>query len=327
MKYNPSYLTQVSNDLANTAALRGLQVKFNWRELESTQGKYNWTGVDMILNRVKAAGKQLTILMEIKTFSPTEYLTFLPDYLLQNPIYEGGVQAYSTFDNPAKKGDVIKIWNPNVFNRFDALLKAFGARYDQNKNFEGIGFSESTIHCVVAGCPGDALFFQKLMAINGRARTYFPHSLVYQFTNYPPGMLAYQAEQLPLLANGWGGPNIFKDDPGLNAPGRAFQYYSSLSGIVPILPSVQSADYVWTAHAVGGPNGHEPTVSELLVWARDGLKANYLFWDRANFNGRSYFTEVLNLLNQPAQKSKAPSGGLKTACPSTYASRGGCFSS
>lgn len=319
-KYNPSYWKGVSGDLESTTALKGIEVKFNWRELEPTQGKYNFTGIDFLLNKLKPTSKKLILLFELKTFNLGP--AHVPDYILQNAIYDGGVQAYTQFGSTTKFGDVIKIWNANVMNRFEALLAAMGSKYDQNILFEGLGYSESTFQCLGTNCPTDEIFSQKLMALNAKTRAKFPHSLVYQFVNYPPSILAYQATQLKSTGSGWAGPDVFPTDSGLTAPGRAYSYYANLSGIVPLLPSVQSEDYTWTSHL--GP-GHKPTINELLIFARDNLLANYIVWERAIMDGHSYFAEVLAMLKLPAQ-ANAPAGGLKTACPSTYLSRGGCHS-
>lgn len=61
--------------------------------------------------------------------------------------------------------------------------------------------------------------------------------------------------------------------------------------------------------------GYQPTVTELLNFARDNLQVNYLFWTRTP----GYYDNVLELLNFKQQKVNA-SGGLRAACPSTFSS-------
>ena len=325
---NPDYLRGVRADFVNAKAIKGIQVKFTWRELENQMGDYNWTGIDSLLNLVKEYGKQLVILLELKSFHTTETKYLVPDYALNNPDFGGGIQPYTAYGGTDKKGDVIKIWNQNVFNRFDSLLKKLGKRYNHEPRFEGIGLSESTFQCYPAGtnCVSDATFFQELMKLNRRLKAYFPNSLTYQFVNYPRSQLAFQAGELKDMGSGWAGPDVFPTDEGLINPGQAYSYYRQLSGIIPLLPSVQSEDYTWTRHDLSNDPccGHVPTIEELHIYARDSLNANYIFWERAFMDGVNYFARVLERLNEPAQRD-APAGGLDAACPSSYASRGGCI--
>lgn len=123
---------------------------------------------------------------------------------------------------------------------------------------------------------------------------------------------------LPLLYDelkkraGFGGPDTFVNEPELND--GVYSYYPKLSGIVPLTPSVQPDNYRRSCKSIDCP---PPSVDELLTFARDSLKANYLYWTR----DRDYYQYVLNLLNKPIQRD-APlgAGGLRTACPSSYIS-------
>lgn len=61
--------------------------------------------------------------------------------------------------------------------------------------------------------------------------------------------------------------------------------------------------------------GFQPTINQLFTKARDSFKVNYVFWTRTP----GYYDKVLNMLRQPAQTANV-AGGLRTACPSAYAS-------
>jgi hypothetical protein len=75
---------------------------------------------------------------------------------------------------------------------------------------------------------------------------------------------------------------------------------------------VEKVNYLNTR---GDKKGHVPTVQELLVFARDELKSNYIFWQRIP----KYVDDVLEVMNYNNQKS-TPSGGLRAACPKNYPS-------
>ena len=117
------------------------------------------------------------------------------------------------------------------------------------------------------------------------------------------------------MGTGLGGPDVFLEEPGLHYiknPQGVYNYYPKLSGVIPLTPSVMTGNYKNT-RADG--TGYEPTVKELLDFARDKLKANYIFWTR----NTDYSYKVLEMLNSKAHKS-TPSGGLDVTCPSTYTS-------
>ena len=48
-KNNPKYMAQVYRELKKTPALRGLQIRYDWAELESEEGVYNFTSIEQHL--------------------------------------------------------------------------------------------------------------------------------------------------------------------------------------------------------------------------------------------------------------------------------------
>ena len=118
------------------------------------------------------------------------------------------------------------------------------------------------------------------------------------------------------MGTGLGGPDTFIEDKGLNYPGNiyspsgVYSYYPKLSGIIPLTPSVMQSNYKNTKW---DGTGYEPTVSELLTFARDNLKANYIFWRRHPVD----FPNRLEMLNWSGQTS-SPAGGLNPTCPGAY---------
>ena len=111
---------------------------------------------------------------------------------------------------------------------------------------------------------------------------------------------------------GLGGPDIFAEDPGLVR--GVYPYYPTLAGTIPLAPSVQHENYYTRRHR-GPPDA--PSVEELYRFARDKLKANYLFWTRRLVPPEKPYARVLEMLDSPAFP-KDPAGGLNTACPIVY---------
>ena len=115
-----------------------------------------------------------------------------------------------------------------------------------------------------------------------------------------------------------GNPDVFLDEAGLSFPGTKYSppgvytYYPKLAGTIPLVVQIENANYLNTRH---DNKGYQPTVSELLDYARNTLQVNYLFWTRTP----EFYPKVLELLNFDAQKN-ANAGGLKFACPTTYSS-------
>lgn len=309
------YLQNVYNELDTTPALQGLQVRYSWRTLEPEKDKYDFTPIDKILEKLATRNRRMIILFSLKSFTPDIGGSPVPGYVFTDE-YAGGVQGYTAWNDTEIKGYVIKLWNEKVYSRLTLLLKKLGERYNANPHFEGIGFTE-TVFSVNGGAsdgfPGMATYHDRLLKLNRDLKLFFPNCLTNQFANYPRDFLGQLTSNLKEIGSGFGGPDILPTDGGLtwkNNPKGAYLYYPELSGIIPLLPSVQHSNYRNT-QADGG--GYQPTLINLLKYGRDTLYANYMFWTR----DVQFYKQVLALLNQAEQKNSA-AGGLKTDCPSVY---------
>lgn len=316
-KNNPKYMAQVYSELKETPALRGVLIRYNWEELEPAKGVYNFTSIDQRLAELSARKKRLVILLQTKSFNPNN--ANVPDYL-KTEIYEGGVFAFKRHGTNIVKGHNIKLWNPLVHDRLVELVRALGKRFNSHPYFEGIGLPETAMGKPLVALSSNEIdkFYNNLLSINEQMRKHFPNTMTFQFTNYPRAILKSFTGKLKEMGVALGGPDTFPHDPDLNfkensySQGGIYSYYPKLSGIVPLTPSVMQSNYQSTR---SDGRGYKPTVSELLTFARDKLKANYIFWTRDENN----YLEVLKLLNLPDQKSD-PAGGLNASCPRAYSS-------
>ena len=198
-----------------------------------------------------------------------------------------------------------------------ALIRALGNRFNSHDYFEGIGLTETALGQPIVPITSTQLdtYYDNLLKLQQEMRNSFPNTVTFQFANYPRPLLTSFIPSLAQMGAGLGGPDVFLEEPGLHYakdPKGVYHYYAPLSGIVPLTPSVMPGNYRNTR--VDG-TGYEPTPLQLLTFARDELKANYIFWHRLPENK----SEVLQMLNWDAQRNR-PAGGLQTACPSTFSS-------
>ncbi len=310
---NPNLMNQVYTELAETPALRGVVIRFEWSELEKTQGVYNFKPIDARLKELTARNKQLVILLETKSFDKAK---LVPDYLLTAK-YEGGVFPIGAYGSNVVKGYNLKLWNNGVKERLAALITALGARYNANPNFEGIGLQETALGDPIKPLTNTqiSMFYKNLIGMDTHMRKQFPHSMVFQFTNYPRPLIKSVVDNLKVTGGMLSATDIFPEDPGLLFPGTPpgiYTYFPKNKGLMPLGAQVEKPNYYNTRH---DGKGHKPTVQQLLNFARDNLHVNYLFWTRTP----EIYAKVLEVLNAKAQKT-SPTGGLAASCPASYAS-------
>ena len=70
MRTNPRIMAQVYRELKATPALRGLQVRYEWPELEPEEGRYDFTAIERVLAELAPQNKRLIMLLELKSFKP-----------------------------------------------------------------------------------------------------------------------------------------------------------------------------------------------------------------------------------------------------------------
>ena len=315
-KNKPDYLQQVYSELKDTPALRGMQVRYTWAELEKSFGVYDFTSIEERLAELAVQNKRLIILLEVKSWGIDTDL--VPNYVTSNPIYEQGIFAFSRDGSDTITGSNIKLWNPMVRDRLAALISALGKRFNSHEYFEGIGLTETSLGYPIIPLTSTqkADYYDNLLVINKKMRASFPNTMTFQFTNHPRWLLTTLVDDLKGMGSALGCPDVFIEDPGLNYPGNKwsspglYTYYPENSGLMPLTIKVEGANYENTRW---DNKGYQPTVSELLNFARDNLKVNYIFWVR----DLDYYEKVLETLSLRQQNSN-PSGGLNSICPANY---------
>ena len=111
----------------------GAQVIYTWRLLERAKDEYDFTPIRENIELLKAHGKKLWIQLQEVSFS--ESRKNVPNYLLTDPAYHGGVAPQYTLPGQDESkavisGWVARRWDPAVQERFHKLLMALGKEFD-----------------------------------------------------------------------------------------------------------------------------------------------------------------------------------------------------
>lgn len=326
VKWNPGHYvalplrdeSTILKALAEIRALpqvKGLILRYEWAQLETAKGVYDFSRIERDLSLAQGAGKRLWVMVATKVFRPGGRA--VPDYLM-TPEYEGGaykivIGARDAIGSAERYGQNAALHNTKVRDRLVALGNAMGARLNRHNALEGVTFNETAMGQTLVPLTTEQkrAYFNNLAQVDAATQRAFPNTVVMQFINFPktymPGLVTSMAGSGVAL----GGPDIFLEDRDLNT--HIYPLYDLAKGKVAIGPSVQPENYATTVQH-GAPNA--PKISELYAFGRTRLAANYMFWTRPRF-GNDY-PRVLEFFKSSAFPKDA-AGGLTTTCPSTYA--------
>jgi hypothetical protein len=270
-----------------TKSLEGAQVAYSWRQLEPGKDRYDFSFIREDLTFLKANGKKLFVQLQDVTFS--EERINVPKYLLEDPQYNGGAYKHYRVRNNDEEHAIVEGWmsrrfDPAVQERFHKLLFALGKEFDGK--IEGINYAETSNGVGRSGrlFPKGFTFeiYRDAIITNMRAlRRAFPKSVVIQYANFMPGewlpgedrgylRAVYKAARD--LKVGVGGPDLLPFRRGqLN---HAYPLIRDSAGTVPTGIAVQDGNY----GDVNPTTGKRASIDELIKFASDYLKLDYLFW-------------------------------------------------
>lgn len=265
----------------------GAQIMYSWRQLEKSEGKYDFAKIRSDIEYLARHNKRLFIQLQDVTFSASNKPA--PNYLLSST-YDDGVVPYRA--NGETIGWITKRWNPLVQARFKALLQALGDEFDGE--IEGINLQETAID---VSTELDATFSPEVYAnaIQQNMRNLkaaFPTSTTMQYANFMPG------EWLPWEDKGYlrglydTGNEI---GVGLGAPDLLFKRRAQLNHPItlmhegdftaPLGIAVQDGNYTGStgadAHFADRHSARPIENSQvplLQAFAKDFLRVDYMFW-------------------------------------------------
>jgi hypothetical protein len=284
-----NFLYMASGDLDKSRALLqrpdidGVQIVYSWKSLEPTKGKYDFSNIEHDLSTTDALHKRLFLQIQDRFFSLKD--RNVPDYLLSEPQYDGGLAAQ--VDNPGEgkpvgHGWVAMQWNPAVRERYQALLRALAAKFDGK--VYGINLPETAADIDQksdqSGFSCDSYFNAEMQNLK-TARAAFVKSHVVQYVNFWPcewandhnymgRLFAYAAENRV----GLGGPDIV---PYRKAQMKnSYPFFNRYKGKLDLVAlAVQEPTLTYK----NPKTGKRFTKDEFVRFASNYLGADIIFWN------------------------------------------------
>jgi hypothetical protein len=277
-KFNPGHYTvllysnsgqRFMDEAARQPGTRGIMKKYKWRDLEPSQGVYDFTGIQADLTWAQAYGMQIIFMIEDKTFKLER----------PNPAYLDSVSPR----NRAGGYSMVR-WNTTVVSRYKALTTALGKRFDSHPNFEGIAQQESAL-----GLDGPVLqqygytaekYRDALIESFTHALTAMPRSRVFWYQNYFVGNQSY----IGTIAAATGpkglvmaGPDVLPDRKSLVE--KSYPFFTQFKDKMHFGIQVENICY-FHEHETAGYSTKYWTPAELFRYSRDKLNVDYMFWVR-----------------------------------------------
>lgn len=283
--------------------IAGAQITYPWKRLEPQKGHYDFSAIQEDLAFVQSKGKALFIQIQDVTFD--SILFAVPGYILTDSAYHGGVNSQYEFINDNEEvateaGWVNRRWDTVVANRFHQLLIALGKKFDGK--IEGINLPESAVDFGSTGKWYPAGFTAEIYrdAIKANMKILkqsFVKSIAIQYINFMPGdawpgdkpyikSLYEYAEQIHI---GVGGPDIKVYAKWQMA--NSYVLIRNAYGKIPADVAVQDGNY----GVINPKTKKQVTVPEILDFAQNYLRLNYVFWCTEE---PYYSKDVLPLLRQ-----------------------------
>lgn len=262
--------------------IAGAQVLYSWKSLETGPGQYNFSSIEKDLALMDKRHKKLFIQIQDRFFERQH--KNLPEYLLKEPVYRGGVVAQ--YDNPGENkpvgyGWVAQQWNPAVQKRYQLLLQALAKKFDGR--VYGVNLPETAIDPDIkrdkTGFSCDKYFNAEMENI-AFAKKAFKHSQVVQYVNFWPcewnNNHQYMSRLFALAEKegfGLGGPDIvpYKKGQMKNSYPFFHQYKGKLSLVA---MAVQEPTLTYT-----NPKTKKPFTRQAFTdFAEHYLGADIIFW-------------------------------------------------
>ncbi|MQL47046.1 hypothetical protein GEA64_03145 [Photorhabdus khanii] len=273
------------HELLERQDIDGVQIVYNWKQLESAPGKYDFSAIEKDLALLSKIQKKLFIQIQDRFFEKDA--RYIPFYLQQSSKYQGGLVAQ--VDNPGEGkaqgyGWVAIQWNADLCKRYQNLLSALAKEFDGR--ITGINLPETAIDIDMkhdtTGFSCDHYFAAELDNIKF-ARQVFKKSYVVQYVNFWPCERNNDHQYMSRLFNfasknkiGLGGPDIV---PYQSAQMKnAYPFFNRYKGKLDLVAmAVQEPTLTYT-----NPKTKKPfTQEEFADFAENYLGANIIFWSTA----------------------------------------------
>lgn len=266
----------VQTEMNTYSALRALLMRINWRDIETSEGVYDWTKVRKVYNTLIAFGggnatlgiagsnpKRTCVLFEFRSSSSTGNAPdIVPEYIKNGAVYDTGTYISASVNTPQNVNRYMRLWNAPLLARLKAFFDAFALEFNTRPYFEMLQFSEAVVGAPlktqggvdtnVPPVPADyaTTYPAKVKELVLYANTKMTQTIVMQLCNYPRDVLTTYIPSLRDNGVGVSCPNSMVDEPGLWTTGanigiwRWFQRVdaATLQNVVPIGPSIQKPE-------------------------------------------------------------------------------------
>lgn len=277
------------------ARFSGAQIAYTWRILEPSKNRYDFSAIRDDIAYLDSIGKKLWIQLQDKSFTPRRNV---PDYLLNDARYKGGVIKQSMLSAPERDpnkpatddeyGWSAKMWEPPVRERYQKLVQQLGKEFDGK--IAGINFSESSIDIGTENADGTTNFpddfnpqdYVDAVRENMRVLSAsFTRSIPMVYLNFVPGewlpwddngYMRSLFDEAKRLGMGIGGPDLMPYRKSHMAQTYGFfkEYPSALvKGM-----AVQDGNL----RQINAKTGRKNTVEDILNFAEQYLELDYIFW-------------------------------------------------
>jgi hypothetical protein len=295
---------RTASSFLKSRKIEGAQIIYQWRLLEPRKDEYDFTPIRDDLAFLSSKGKKLWIQLQDVSFS--ESRINVPKYLLEDSAYHGGAARQYTFlgendSSATPAGWVARRWDPAVQGRFQKLLFALGKEFDGK--IAGINLPETSVDFGETGRFYPEGFsvdtYREAIPANFKAlKIAFPNSVAMQYANFIPG------EWRPMKDKGYlqgiyraarsanvgvGGPDLLPYREGQLK--SSYPLIRAASGFVPTGIAVQDGNL----EQINPKTGRRVTVDDLLEFAMQYLRVDYIFWGTQE---PYYSAEVIPLLNR-----------------------------
>jgi hypothetical protein len=254
-----------ADEVCKEPALKGMELGARWAALESSRGQFTFDKVEELYQRLATCKKRLVLEVWAVSFDGRS----------------AGIVPSDLTDRLARtdNGYIARLWEPAVMDRFIALYKALGERFDAEPYFEAIIFTETAVGNVKDGYTASAFIAQVTRAVKA-IRAAWPTSTVIVYNNFLRGATTQQAvdfvKMLHANSVGVGGPDVLPPPYGGTVGEKI--YRGEIGGM----------DYrgkMLAAFAeLGGPKGTY-TPRQLFDHCAFKNKCRYMFWMRNTATG------------------------------------------
>jgi len=281
--FHPGYFMNIGvTDSVVTAASKisaypfvGIKKYYNWRDIEPTEGVYDFSQIESDLAYLESVGKRLWIAI-LDTTHNSINPPRTPRYMWTDPKYGCDPRKYGNYEITAGYGGWLPcIWNENVQARYAALYQALGKRFNNEPYFEGINLYETSWPKGDAASGYSVQNLRNAFVANALAlKKAFPDKSVIQMINFASFDLAAFAAEMTQNGIGLGGPDIFLLPEKQLLRDTAYPLQLQYHNDVPVAIDAQQPDFTRINYDLGRPNN----AAELRQGAVDLINPWYMFW-------------------------------------------------